>query len=63
MTERELREKIFDLVWTPPLSCRNKESGAVNYHLLTDEILALIKEALPELAKEAGYKSPEEVQE
>ncbi len=62
MTEQELREKIAKLTFNPPWSCLNQESFAVNHHLLADQILALIKEALPDLAKEAGWKSPEEVE-
>ncbi len=56
MTElKEIREKIAKLTFSPPWSCLNQESYAVNHHLLADQILALIKEA--------GYKSSKEVKE
>ena len=39
--EKKLKDQIFQLVWNPPLSCRNIDTGALNYHLLTDQILAI----------------------
>ena len=52
MNEAELREQIFNLVWTPPSSCRNVDTGAVNYHLLTNQILALLPQYEPVQLKE-----------
>ncbi len=51
LRDKELRERIAEVVQgtTDCFSCDNYDS-----------ILARIKETLPELAKEAGYKSPEE---
>ena len=52
MTEQKLNDRILELIrhgYSPEAIC--------------NDIVALIKEALPELAKEAGYKSSEEARE
>ena len=47
--EKKLKDQIFQLVWNPPLSCRNIDTGALNYHLLTDQILALMEARIADM--------------
>jgi len=65
MTEPNLKEMIFDLVTSPPCSkcefwdmdghsCFSRAVHKTTRCKLLDQILALVKEA--------GYKSPEEVE-
>lgn len=67
--EQELRKKIakaFYVTYINSVNVSFKRANEENTALArasfadADYILALIKEALPELAKQAGYKSPEE---
>ena len=59
MTEQELREKIAKILIEPDIGYLDWNIGVfvlANWRSsLPDQILALLKEALPELAKEAGY--------
>lgn len=50
MPEKELREKI-----NQEIKRRLDPYGRLHFYSLTDQILALIKEDLPELARENGY--------
>ena len=68
--EQELRERIAERLWNWYRGYsdirqgewqREYEAFKLTYYRRADQILALVKEALPELAREAGYKSPEEI--
>ena len=54
LSEQELDKKLS---WLYEVSDHGKQFLSPN---IRKQIVTLIKEALPELAKEAGYKSPEE---
>ncbi len=72
MTEQELEERIIQILIDYSLGHKRLESFPEDFHFslynglretTCNQILALVKEALPELAKEAGYKLPEEIRE
>ena len=68
MTEQEVREKIakilcmndtLDWDWLKEQQRYKGEKDCEYYFDAASRILAIVLDALPELAKEAGYKSPE----
>ncbi len=57
-TEQKLREEIAQIIGAAGLY----DSG-VSSRELTNQIFAIVNQSFPELAKERGYKSPEQIRE
>ena len=59
--EQELKARMRNIIKEYLKSDLNDKGMVAFRHEICDYIFPSIKDALPELAKEAGYKSPEEV--